>query len=144
MLPMHIPVLLGGFFLGPVWGGLVGLLTPAASCLITGFLMPAPMMPPFMMLELAGYGMLTGLFFQKLRLPTFPSLLLAMLGGRTIYFLSLVTALQLLHLRLPFAASAWAAAAGAVVTGLPGIVVQMVVIPALLLALKKGGLLYER
>ena len=144
LLPMHIPVLLGGFFLGPVWGGLVGLLTPAASCLITGFLMPAPMMLPFMMLELAGYGMLTGLFFQKLRLPTFPSLLLAMLGGRTIYFLSLVTALQLLHLRLPFAASAWASAAGAVVTGLPGIVVQMVVIPALLLALKKGGLLYER
>ena len=72
------------------------------------------------------------------------SLLLAMLGGRMLYFLSLVAALHLLQLQLPFAVSAWGAAAGAVVTGLPGIAVQVVVIPALLLALKKGGLLYER
>ena len=143
-LPMHIPVLLGGFFLGPLWGAMVGLLTPAVSCLVTGLMMPKAVMLPFMMIELMGYGLFTGLFFQKFKLPTVLSLLLAMLGGRMLYFLSLVAALHLLQLQLPFAVSAWGAAAGAVVTGLPGIAVQVVVIPALLLALKKGGLLYER
>ena len=143
-LPMHIPVLLGGFFLGPLWCDMVGLLTPAVSCLFTGLMMPKAVMLPFMMIELMGYGLFTGLFFQKFKLPTILSLLLAMLGGRTLYFLSLAAALHLLQLQLPFAVSAWGAAAGAVVTGLPGIAVQVVVIPALLLALKKGGLLYER
>lgn len=123
---------------------MVGLLTPAVSCLVTGLMMPKAVMLPFMMIELMGYGLFTGLFFQKFKLPTVLSLLarharrpdavFPFSGGSAA---SAATAAALRRIRL-------GAAAGAVVTGLPGIAVQVVVIPALLLALKKGGLLYER
>ena len=60
-LPMHLPVLLAGFCLGPLFGGAVGILTPLASCLVTGMAMPAPAILPFMVVELAVYGAAAGL-----------------------------------------------------------------------------------
>ncbi len=48
-LPMHIPVLLGGFVLGPVFGFFVGLFSPIISSVLTG--MPAVVRLPFMMIE---------------------------------------------------------------------------------------------
>ena len=59
-LPMHLPVLLGGFLLGPLFGGTVGLLTPLVSCLLTG--MPAAAVLPTMAVELLVYGLAGGAF----------------------------------------------------------------------------------
>lgn len=62
-LPMHIPVLMAGLFLGPVSGLTVGVMTPMLSSLLTG--MP-PLMPvlPLMPLELAVYGALSGYLYR--------------------------------------------------------------------------------
>ncbi len=51
-LPMHIPVLLGGFVLGPVFGFFVGLFSPIISSVLTG--MPAVGRLPFMMIRACG------------------------------------------------------------------------------------------
>lgn len=59
-LPMHLPVMLAGMLLGPYLGGTVGALTPLLSCL--AFSMPPLARMPFMVLELAAYGVLAGLF----------------------------------------------------------------------------------
>jgi hypothetical protein len=126
-LPMHIPVLLAGFFAGWPTGLLVGMVTPMLSALLTG--MP-PLMPPtaqMMVWELGAYGMLAGLAYRRWRLGVYPSLLLAMVGGRLVYGLLGFALLPLLGLtRIPVL---FPLTAG-LITGLPGLAVQLVVVPA--------------
>ena len=58
-LPMHIPVLISGFVLGPVFGLFIGVLSPIISSLLTG--MPDSFRLPFMIAELASYGFMSGI-----------------------------------------------------------------------------------
>ena len=64
LLPMHIPVLLCGFFCGWRYGLIVGVVAPLLRSVLFG--MP-PMFPTAaaMAFELAAYGALTGLLFQR-------------------------------------------------------------------------------
>lgn len=139
-LPMHLPVLLGGYLLNPAAAAICGVLSPILSFLLTG-------MPPiprlfFMILELGAYGFFTSLFAHKCRLPVFLSLPLAMLAGRAVYFLSLVFALNILHLEISGMPSAVAALLSAVTAGIPGIILQLVAVPALLMALRKAKVIH--
>ncbi|HBL85055.1 MAG: hypothetical protein A2Y17_02430 [Clostridiales bacterium GWF2_38_85] len=134
-LPMHIPVLLAGFAAGPLGGLAVGVITPLLSFLITGM----PQIPRlyFMLFELAAYGLAGGLLYKKL--PLLPSLLLAMISGRAVYALCLMLSGPLFGVNI----DAPVAAITATVTGLPGIAIQLILIPAVVYALKKGGLLSD-
>lgn len=129
-LPMHIPVLLAGLLLGPYFGAVVGVLSPVISFLTMG--MPPAARLPFMLLELCAYGLLSGLFYKK-RVPLYLSLILAQIGGRAVYALSLLAASSLLELNAPPVLTAWTA----VVTGIPGIAVQLIFIPPIVVLLKK-------
>ena len=64
-LPMHIPGLIAGYFVGPVYGLACGILTPLLSHLIFG-MPPAPVLPG-MLCELAVYGLMTGLLNRVLK-----------------------------------------------------------------------------
>lgn len=135
-LPMHLPVLLGGYLLNPVAAAICGMLSPVLSFLLTG-------MPPiprlfFMIFELGAYGLFTSLFARKCKLPVFLSLPLAMLLGRAVYFFSVVFALHILHFEISGMPSAAAALISAVATGVPGILLQLIAVPALLAALRRG------
>ena len=55
MLPMHIPVILAGYFLGSKSGMIVGVLSPVISSLL--FQMPVALMMPIMAVELLVYGL---------------------------------------------------------------------------------------
>ena len=139
-LPMHIPVLLGGFVLGPVFGLLIGAISPVLSFFMTG--MPPLERLPFMIAELAVYGLVSGLMYQtfklyRVRLGTYISLLAAMLAGRLIYALSLVIAGSLFGIKGVGAGAVIAA----VITGAVGIAIQIAFIPPVIYALRKGGLL---
>ena len=123
--PMHLPVMLGGFLLGPVYGAAIGFITPVLSSVLTG--MP-PLMPimPTMALELLGYGFMTGLLFRKTK-KIYISLILSIVFGRLCsmvgaFILSLTLAPQISP--IPYVVSG-------VVNGLPGIAIQLIVIPAL-------------
>lgn len=123
--PMHLPVMLGGFLLGPVYGAAIGFITPILSSVLTG--MP-PLMPimPMMALELLGYGFMTGLLFTKTK-KIYISLILSIVFGRLCsmvgaFILSLTLAPQISP--IPYVVSG-------VVNGLPGIAIQLIVIPAL-------------
>ena len=137
-LPMHIPVILAGMVLGPALGAAVGALTPLLNTLVGS--MPPPARLPFMMVELGVYALAAGLCYRKARLPLPLSLAVTQLAGRAAYGLSLFFAGTLLH--VPGAAPI--AAVTAAVKGWPGIVVQWLFIPLLLLALKKGGARIDR
>ena len=137
LLPMHIPVLLCGFFLGPVYGGLVGAACPLiSSC----FGMPPMARMPFMAAELMTYGLASGALCRYTSLAKrwggiYGVLLLAMICGRAVYALMLAGALYLFH--IPCGGPL--AAVTAVVTGFPGIVIQLILIPMLVKALQKRG-----
>ena len=134
ILPMHIPVLLGGLLLGAPWGAALGFLLPYLSSL-TG--MP-PLFPTAvaMSLELCAYGAFTGLFYRKLRWNIYPALIASMLIGRIVSGIVNATLLSAVGstytFRIFFTAS--------FVTGLPGIVIQVVLIPVIVMLLEKSQL----
>lgn len=135
-LPMHIPVLLAGFLAGPIAGLAVGLLAPFLSSLLTG--MPPTVMVPVMSLELPIYGLIAGLTFYRMKMNIYISLITAMILGRLMFGLGLF--LLGLFIELPYTASAFFATGGAMLTGLPGIIVQIILIPVIVAAVNRSRL----
>ena len=135
LCPMHIPVLLCGFFCGWPWGLAVGLITPVLRSFLFG--MP-PMFPAAvcMSFELATYGLVSGMLYRKLprkKASVYVSLLTAMVAGRLVW-----GAARFLCAGLDVTAFGLSAFwAGAVTTAIPGILVQIVLVPILVLALEK-------
>lgn len=136
-LPMHIPVLLCGLVAGPLSGLACGILTPLLSSAMTG--MPPAAVLPGMTVELACYGMLSGLFMKSLPIQSrtgriYASLILAMLIGRAIAGLFQAFIFQAGSYTL----SLWLS--GYFLTGLPGILLQLVLVPLIVRALEKSSL----
>jgi niacin transporter len=140
-LPMHIPVLLCGLICGWPFGLACGVLTPLLSSLITG--MPPMAYVPGMLCELAVYGLLSGLLLRfvhtgKTLADIYVSLVCAMLAGRVIY-----GALNALIFSVgDYSLSIWLTSV--FVTSLPGIIIQLVIIPAIIFALEKARLIERR
>ena len=122
---MHIPVFLAGIFVGPVSGLIVGLVCPGMSFLLTG--MPPPYAVPLMSLELPVYGISIGILIKVIKFPVL-SLLLAMILGRLAFAFGLF--FLGLFLSLPYGPEAFIKVS--VITGLPGIVIQLILIPLLI------------
>ena len=80
-LPMHLPIILMGFLVGPYAAGAAGLLSPLVSLALTG--MPSSVMLPFMMIELCVYGICAGLL-KDVKLPTIAKVLIAQDAGRLV------------------------------------------------------------
>jgi len=138
LLPLHIPVLLCGIMLGPKYGLVVGAALP-----IVRFLMiqhppfPLPGLP--MVFELATYGLVIGLLYKKLpkRIPwIYASLIGAMIIGRVIWGVAMAV-MATIDADMTFSLSIfWTAA---FVNALSGIALQIVLIPALIIALRAAG-----
>jgi niacin transporter len=126
LLPMHYAVLLGGLLLGLVAGTFLGITTPVLSTLMTGMPAVAILLP--MVVELAVYGLVAGVGRRQRRLVPIWSLLLAMAAGR----IALGLVVALLGPLIGLKAEPVAYVVASVVTGLPGIAVQVAVIPLLL------------
>ena len=140
LLPMHLPVLLCGFVCGWPYGLAIGFITPLLRSLL--FSMP-PMFPKAvaMAFELAAYGTLSGLFFrllpQKNTARIYLSLIGAMLGGRIVYGLVCIPLMGIA--KVPYSFEIFLAST--VIEALPGIILQLILIPILLLALQKANLI---
>lgn len=137
-LPIHIPILLAGILLGPVYGGVVGVLVPILSSILTG-MPPVPKLY-FMLVELVVYGVVTGLLVRKCNI--YITLVSAMAAGRILYGAALAVGVGLFHIHAPFANQA--AFIGGILTGIPGIMIQLVILPILYGALRRGGFTFER
>ena len=133
-LPMHIPVLLCGLACGWPYGLICGVLGPLLSGVLTG--MPGPAVLPGMMVE-CGLMMLR-VHTGKLYADLYISQITAMLLGRVLSGVCKA----LLFAPATFSIAAWATAS--FVTGLPGIIIQLVLLPSLVVALTKARLLRVR
>ena len=131
LLPMHIPVMLCGLICGWKYGLLVGLILPFLRSVTVG--MP-PIYPNavWMSAELAAYGGIIGFlyfaFFKKQMWWLYCSLVISMIGGRLVW--GAVKALLLGVAGKAFTIQAFAA--GGIIDALPGIVLQLVLIPAII------------
>ena len=142
-LPMHIPVLLSGFVLGPAYGLGVGVITPLLSSILTGMpplVTPVPM-AVIMIFELGAYGMVSGLLNKKFKLNMICSLLGSMLAGRIAA--GIVVAVILYVFGFKNLGNPVIYVWGGIITGLPGIVIQLIVVPAFLTLLKKSRVMQE-
>lgn len=131
LLPMHIPVLLCGFLCGPLYGMLCGMALPPLNTLLTGMPSPFPMLP-IMFFELTVYGLVSGLLFSKTPLGQkkfgiYAALPITMLCGRIAYAATFYTLMLTVGKLKALAVTA------AITTGLPGILIQLLIIPPILL-----------
>ena len=135
LCPMHIPVLLCGFFCGPWYALAVGLVAPLLRFALFG--MP-PLMPTgiAMCFELATYGFVSGLMYKLLpgkKVFTYVTLIAAMLAGRIIWGIARVILAGLAQSEF-----AWTAfLSGAFVNAVPGIILHILLIPVLVITLKR-------
>ena len=138
LCPMHLPVLLCGFLCGWQYGAAVGLVLPLLRCFLTG-------MPPFfptaiaMTFELAAYGFLAGFLYARSRwqcvIALYRCLIAAMLGGRVVW-----AVVRVLLSGVSGQAFTWEMfLSGAFLTAIPGIILQLVFIPAVMVALDRTG-----
>lgn len=138
LLPMHLPVLLAGFTVGWKYGFLIGATLPIVRSLMFG--MP-PLFPNAltMAFELAAYGFLTGflylLFKRKNLFAVYTTLIISMIIGRIVKGIANAIAYGAASKSYTFAMFV----SGAFLEAIPGIVIQLVFIPALLLILKKAS-----
>ena len=135
LCPMHIPVLLCGFFCGAPWGLGVGFVAPLLRSFVLG--MP-PMFPTAfcMAFELAAYGFVAGWLHRKLpkkKINVYVSLLCAMIVGRILWGV-----VMFICMGLKAEAFGWSAfLAASVLNAVPGIVLQVVLVPLLVITLEK-------
>ncbi|MBQ2802645.1 MAG: ECF transporter S component [Lachnospiraceae bacterium] len=139
--PMHIPVLLCGLVCGWQYGLICGISGPLLSSLITS--MPAMAKLPFMMLELAVYGLIVAFVMQflhtgRLLSDLYISLLTAMLSGRILAGI----AQALFFAKEGYSFTLWASSY--FFSCFPGILVQLILLPVLYLALERTGLIPVR
>lgn len=139
LLPMHIPVFLCGLICGWKYGGVVGFVLPITRSAIFG--MP-PMFPNAMSmsLELAVYGLVVGLVFGLVRhqnvLTLYLAIVISMLAGRIVWGLTM----WILLTAGEGAFTLQAFIAGAFVNAFPGIILQLVLLPAVMVILNRVGL----
>ena len=142
LCPMHLPVLLCGFICGWPWGLVVGLVAPIFRSLTLG--MP-PIFPTAvcMAFELAAYGIVAGLMHKLLpkKKPfIYCSLITAMIVGRLVWGVAMYVCTGVRG--GSFTLSAFLS--GAIVNAVPGIIVQIVLIPILVMVLDNPKVLKLR
>lgn len=141
LLPMHIPVILCGFICGWQYGLAAGAVLPVLRSILFGM----PVLYPnatAMAFELASYGFITGIIYSHSKkqgiFSIYKSLICAMLGGRIIWGIVEVLLLGIgdsgftYHMFI----------AGAFLNSVPGIVLQLILIPAIMVALNRAKIIH--
>ena len=141
MLPMHIPVLLCGLICGWQYGAVLGFILPLVRYLVFGM----PVLFPTgtaMAFELMTYGLVIGLIYSfsrwKCIISLYRALIGAMIAGRIVW-----AAAQMILLGVSggtFTMKMFLA--GAFFNAVPGIIIQLVLIPTVMVALGRTGLVH--
>lgn len=135
LLPLHLPALLCGFVCGWPWGLAVGFVLPMLRSMLFG--MP-PMAPTAlaMAFEMAAYGAAAGILYR--RLSVYVSLVGAMLIGRAVWG---VASWIIYAAFMPNGFSLAMFWAGGFVNAWPGMALQLVIVPLIVLALRRAKLI---
>ncbi len=141
--PMHIPVLLCGLVCGWPYGAFCGVAGPIVASMITG--MPPTAALVHMIPELCVYGLVCGVLMELVHtgrpyVDVYCALAPAMLLGRAAG--GVARALFMLGGGQSYSLALWAGAY--LVEAVPGIVLHLLLVPALVAALTRAGLIPPR
>lgn len=135
LCPMHIPVLIAGFILGPYYGLILGFILPISRSAFFGmpYFYPTSIAMAF---ELATYGFLSGFIFKILQnklktdiiVNTLLALIIALFGGRIVW--GIASFICNLTIQNSFTFKIFLA--GAFINAWPGIILQIIIIPLLI------------
>ena len=143
LCPMHLPVLLCGFVCGWPWGLIVGLVAPVFRSLLTGGFPPMFPTAVCMAFELATYGAVAGLMHKilpKKKVSIYCSLVIAMLLGRIVWGVAMMICMGASGGTFTLAAFL----AGAITNAIPGIIIQIILVPILVVLIEKSKFLSLR
>ena len=139
LLPMHIPVLLCGLICGWQYGLAVGFILPLFRSVIFG--MP-PLFPSAtaMAFELAVYGCVIGFLYGHSRwkciISLYRSMIAAMIAGRMVWGVVMIVLLG-----IGGKAFTWKAfMTTAFINAVPGIILQLILIPSIMIVLDRTRL----
>jgi len=137
LLPMHLPVLLAGFVVGGPSAMFIGVAAPLLRSVLWGMpvLFPRAISMAF---ELAAYGFVSGFIYsrsKKNNASVFISLVIAMIAGRIIW--GVVSMILYGAMGNSFTLALFMAEA--FINAVPGIVIQLILIPIIVSALKKSN-----
>lgn len=139
LCPMHIPVFLCAYICGWKWAAAVGLVSPFLR--YAAFGMP-PIMPIGigMAFEMMTYGIVAGLLYKilpKKTLNIYASLIISMIAGRIVWGIA-----RLVIAGVVADAFTWQMfISGALLTAVPGIILHIILIPIIVMALRKAKLI---
>lgn len=143
LLPMHLPVLVCGLVCGWKWGALVGAVLPVMRYILFGMptIYPTGMA---MSWELATYGLVAGWIYGRSRWQCvralYRALIAAMVAGRLVWGV-----VRVLQSGVAGSVFTWELfLSGAVLGAIPGIILQLVFIPALMVAMDRTGVVRFR
>lgn len=139
LLPMHIPVFLCGLICGWQYGLIVGFILPILRSMVFGMpiLFPTAIAMAF---ELATYGAVIGWLYSHSRwqcvIALYRCMIIAMLAGRLVWGV-----VQVVLLGINGNGFTWQMfITGALLNAIPGIILQLILIPAIMVALNRTGL----
>ena len=142
LLPMHLPVFLCGLICGWRYGAVVGFVAPLMRMALFG--MPPLVAAVAMAFELAAYGGIAGFLYNRSRwqcvVALYRALLAAMVGGRIVW--AAVRVVMTGVASVPFTWQIFLTEA--LVNAIPGIILQLVFIPVLMVALDRTGMVRTR
>ena len=137
LLPMHIPVLLCGMICGSKYGAIIGFITPLLRSWL--FIMPPILTAIPMAFELCTYGIVSGYIYSKFANKSikeiYLALLSAMISGRIVWGIIRVLMIGLVNIEF----SLQLFISGALLSAIPGIVLQLLLIPMIISILNKSG-----
>jgi niacin transporter len=137
-LPMHISVFIAGIYLGANYGAIIGFITPLINSLFGLPMFPFNLIMAF---ELASYGLFAGLFMYILKgtgkrkmgrvVRISISLVLSMIIGRIVNALVLFVMIRIFAMNVP----APFTVLGSAIAGIPGILIQLLLVPGIIMTL---------
>ncbi len=139
-LPMFLPVLVGALFLPWQYALAVGVFTPLLSTLLTGMPPVAPLPISFMMAAELGVAAVIISLMKNIKLiknkryMVIIALIPALIAGFVVSGLVLKLAVEFFGVKGP---GMWTYIVGSIVAALPGIAIQVVLIPLLYSLIKK-------
>ena len=141
LLPMHIPVLLCGLICGWKYGAIVGFILPLMRSAVFGMPMLMPMAVS-MAFELATYGFVIGLLYGISKwqciVALYRCMIIAMIAGRIVWGIAMWA--LLMGGFVPWGFTLELFISGAFVGAIPGIILQLILIPTVMVALNRAGL----
>lgn len=139
LLPMHIPIFLCGLICGWQYGAAVGFTVPVFRSMLFGMPVLFPTASA-MAFELMTYGLVAGFLYAHSRwqcvVALYRSIIAAMFAGRIVWGIA-----QIIFLGIGRAGFTWGMfMAGAFFNAIPGIILQLILIPAVMTVLNRTGL----